>query len=115
MRAFPDHGFLVWFALSAGIVAWIVHLSAFAAVVEFVHDNGYFWIFYAGNGVAVAVTVVALWLSWLVYRAGGDDEEAGTPAGRMRFLGTLGLLVNGINLLLIVVEGSYIYFIRTSG
>ena len=44
--------------------------------------------------------------SWLIYRAGGDDDDLGTPAGRMRFLGVLGLLVNGINLLLIVLEGS---------
>jgi hypothetical protein len=31
----------------------------------------------------------------------------------MRFLGALGLAVNGINLLLIVAEGSYIFFIGT--
>jgi hypothetical protein len=113
LREFPDRGFLVWFALTAGIVAWIVHLSALAAIVEFVHDNGYFWLFYAGNGLAVAVTLLALWLSWLVARAGSDDEESGTEAGRIRFLGLFGLLVNAINLLLIVVEGSYIYFLRT--
>jgi hypothetical protein len=115
LRAFPDHGFLLWFALTAGIAAWIVHLTVFAAIVEFVHDNGYFWLFYVGNALAVAVTLVALWLSWLVARAGDDDEEAGTAAGRMRFLGLFGLLVNGINLLLIVLEGSYIYFIHTGG
>ena len=34
LRAFPDRGFLVWFALTAGIIAWIVHLVAFAALVE---------------------------------------------------------------------------------
>jgi hypothetical protein len=31
----------------------------------------------------------------------------------MRFLGALGLLINGINLLLIALEGSYVYFIGT--
>ena len=113
LREFPDRGFLVWFALTAGIVAWIVHLTAFAGAVGFVHDNGFFWIFYVGNAGAIAVTVIATWLSWLLVRAGDESEEAGTPGGRIKFLGLLGLLVNGINLLLIMLEGSYIYFIST--
>jgi hypothetical protein len=113
IKDFPDRGVLVWFAITAGIVAWIVHLAAFAALVGFVHDNGYFWIFSLGNGLAVAITLAAGWLSWLMYRAGTDDEEMGTPGGRMRFLGALGLAVNGINLLLIMLEGSYVYFIGT--
>ncbi len=115
LRAFPDRGFLVWFALTAGIATWLLHLVAFAAVVEYVHDHGRFWIFYAGNGVAVVVTLIALWLSWLMARSGDDSEEAGTPAGRIRFLGLCGLLINAINLMLILLEGSYIYFIRTGG
>jgi hypothetical protein len=112
IRDFPDRGALVWFALTAGIAAWVLHLTVFAALVEFVHDNGYFWFFYLGNAAAIALTLAAGWVSWLLYRA-GDDEELGTPAGRMRFLGALGLAVNGINLLLIVAEGSYIFFIGT--
>jgi hypothetical protein len=113
VREFPDRGVVVWFALTAGIAAWVVHLTAFAALVEFVHDHGYSWLFTLGNAVGVALTLAALWLSWLIYRAGTDDEEVGTPGGRMRFLGALGLMVNGINLLLILLEGSYVYFIRT--
>jgi hypothetical protein len=113
VREFPDRGVVVWFALTAGIVAWVLHLTAFAALVEFVHDNGYSWLFTLGNALALALTFVAGWLSWLIYRAGSDDEDVGTPAGRKRFLGALGLLVNGINLLLILLEGSYVYFIGT--
>jgi hypothetical protein len=113
VREFPDRGVLVWCALTAGIVAWIVHLSAFAALVEFVHNNGCSWIFTLGNGAALVVTLAAGWLSWLMYRAGTDAEGVGTPAGRIRFLGALGLGINGINLLLILLEGSYVYFIGT--
>jgi hypothetical protein len=97
LREFPDRGLLVWFALTAGIAAWIVHLTVFAALVTFVHDNG----------------LLATWLSWLLVRAGDEEEDAGTPGGRIKFLGLLGLLVNALNLLLIVLEGSYIYFIGT--
>jgi hypothetical protein len=113
LRAFPDRGFLVWFALTAGIVAWVVHLVAFAAIVEFIHDHGYFWLFYIGNGSALVVTLLALWLSWQMATSTDESEESGTPAGRIRFLGEFGLLVNAINLMLILLEGSYIYFIRT--
>jgi hypothetical protein len=115
LRAFPDRGFLVWFALTGGIVVWIIHLTAFAAIVTFVHEHGYFWLFYAGNGVAVVVTILAMALCWAMVRSTDESEESGSPNGRIQFLGQFGLLINSINLLLIVLEGSYIYFIRTGG
>jgi hypothetical protein len=115
LRHFPDRGAIVWFALTAGIVTWMLHLASFAAIVEFVHDHGYFWLFYVGNGAAIVVTLVALALCWAMVRSTDEDEESGTPNGRIQFLGQFGLLVNAINLLLIVVEGSYVYFIRTGG
>jgi hypothetical protein len=115
LRSFPDRGALVWFALVAGIVAWAAHLIGFASVVALVNEHGYFWIFYVGNGAAIAITLVAGWLSYLMATKGDDDESAGTPGGRIRFLGYLGLLVNGVNLLLILLEGSYVFFLRTGG
>jgi hypothetical protein len=114
LRAFPDHGLLVWIALSAGTVAWITHLMVLASVVEYVHDHHASWIFHVTNAGAVAVALAAMALCWVMVREGADDEGAGTPAGRIRFLGLLGLLINGINLLLIVAEGTYVFFIRTS-
>jgi hypothetical protein len=114
LHDFPDRGALVWFALTAGIAAWVAHLVFFASIVQFVHDNGFFWVFYVGNVVCIAVALFALYLSWLVYRAGDDaDDEAATAQGRMRFLGLLGLAFNGVNLALIILEGSYIFFIGT--
>ncbi|HEY7105399.1 MAG TPA: hypothetical protein VH986_03260 [Acidimicrobiia bacterium] len=114
-REFPDRGVLVWFALTAGIAAWTAHLIGFASLVAFVHDNGYFWIFYVGNGVAIVITLLAAWLSYLMIRSTDDDESAGTTAGRIRFLGIMALLTNGINLMLILLEGTYVFFLRTGG
>jgi hypothetical protein len=113
LRGFPDHGFLVWFAVGAGIFAWMVHLTALAAVVGFVHDNNSFWLFHVINFGCLVVAAVAMWLSWLLYRAGDAPIESGTTGGRIGFLGALCLLVNGINILLIVVEGSYVFVIPT--
>ena len=93
-----------------------MHLVAFAAIVEFVHDNGYFWLFYVGNGVALVVTLVALWLSWLHVQAPATTttKRPTTPQGRMRFLGLVRpARSTAINLLLILLEGSYIFFIGT--
>ncbi len=113
IRDFPERGALVWFAVIAGIAAWVVHLVVLASLVRFVHNNGFFWLFYVGNGVAIVITVAAGWLSWLVVQSSDESEDAGTPGGRRKFLGYFALLINGINLLLIVAEGSYIYFLST--
>ncbi len=111
LRQFPDHGFLVWFALGAGVVAWAAHLVSFAVGVAFVRNQGFFWLFDLGNGAAFLVTLVALALSFVMFTAGDRDDDAPTPGGRIRFLGALGLLVNTINLMLIALEGVYVYVI----
>ncbi len=113
LRAYPDRGPIVGFAMTAGIAAWAVHLVFFSSVVRYVHTSGDFWMFHIGNAVCLVIALVAFALTWDMYRRGEDDEGAGTPEGRMRFLGMLGMLVNGINILLIVAEGVYVFFIRT--
>jgi hypothetical protein len=115
LRAFPDRGPLVWFAFSAGIAAWIVHLTLFASIVALVHRHGYFWIFHVGNAGALVLTLLATWMCWRMVRDADAYAGPDWPAERIRFLGHVGLLVNAINLLLIVTEGSYVYFIRTGG
>ena len=112
LGSFPDRGALVWFSVIGGIAAWMFHLVLFASIVEFVHTHGWFWVFYAGNAIAILLTLAAGYLSFLLYQRGKDDEGAGTPQGRMRFLGAMGLLVNGANLMLILAEGTYVFFLR---
>jgi hypothetical protein len=110
IRAFPDHGLLVWVTMTAGLAAWTVHLVSFAALVQLVETHHHRWIFTVGNIACVAITLGALFLSWSMVRAAGDaPEDAGTPEGRIKFLGLLGLAVNGFNLSLIVLEGIYVY------
>ena len=110
IRAFPDHGLLVWATMTAGLAAWTVHIVSFAALVQYVETHDHRWIFTVGNIVCVGVALAAMWLSWLMIRAAGDaSEDAGTPAGRIKFLGMLGLATNAFNLALIVLEGVYVY------
>jgi hypothetical protein len=108
LRAFPDRGFLVWFALSAGVVAWAAHLLFLASFVEFMRDHGFEWVAHLATAVAVAVTVTAMLLSARMLERGHDDEEQATPSGRTRFLGMMGLWIGGISLALILAEGVYV-------
>jgi hypothetical protein len=108
LRSFPDRGFLVWFALSAGVVAWTAHLLFLASFVEFMRDHGYEWVAHVATLLAVLVTVAGMALSWAMLQRGHDDEDAATPSGRTRFLGMMGLWIGGISLALILAEGIYV-------
>ena len=58
------------------------------------------------------MTLVAIYLSSLMIRAGGSaSEDDGTTAGRIKFLGMLSLASNGFNLVLILLEGAYVYIV----
>jgi len=80
LRAFPDRGPLVWFAFSAGIAAWIVHLTLFASVVALVHRRGDFWIFHVGNAGALVLTLVATWMCWRMVRDADAHTDPDWPA-----------------------------------
>ncbi|HZQ59486.1 MAG TPA: hypothetical protein VFA84_15705 [Acidimicrobiales bacterium] len=102
-------GVLVWFAVFGGLGAWTVHLVASAAMARWlfnIHEGH--WPLDVVTAVCVVVTLVALALSWRLYRiAGTTDEGDADDAGQLRFLASLGLLFNIINLALIVIEGAY--------
>ena len=118
LRAFPDRGFLVWFALTAGIVGVdraprrVRRRSS-----SIVHDHGYFWtLLRSATASRVVVTLHRAAGSRGCWRGPATTaRRPARPAGRIRFLGLFGLLVNAINLVLILLEGSYIFFIRTGG
>ena len=60
------------------------------------------------TAICIVVTLLALALSWRLYRIAGTSDEGGADdAGQLRFLASLGLLFNIINLALIVIEGAY--------
>jgi hypothetical protein len=102
-------GVLPWFAVSAGIGMWAVHLVGEASLVRLSQLHpGTVWAMHALTAGTALVTLVALALS--IHYARWDDarEGDGTPAGRTRFLGLLGVIFNVTNLVLILFEGLYI-------
>jgi amino acid permease len=109
LREFPERGFAVWYAVSAPIAAWAVHLTALAALVEYSYDHrgGTFWM-HLITGITGTVTVVAMVLSYLMIRRAGATEDEPSRGGRIRFLGELGLVIGIVNLALIVLEEIYL-------
>jgi FtsH-binding integral membrane protein len=115
-------GLLVWFAVLGGIPSWAVHILIVAGMARYtcnIHDGT--WILHLATAVTAAVTIVALALAAnlvrIAHRAGARDpeDEADSADARLLFLGTLGLLLNGINLLLILLEGAYVPFLSRCG
>ena len=96
-----------WYAVVAPIVAWLVHLSAEASLVQHTcNSSGTQWPMHAVTAVCVAVTLSAMAVAF---------RMAQHPSGPWRFLGLLGVILGAANLVLILLEGSYILFISACG
>ncbi|HZQ84062.1 MAG TPA: hypothetical protein VFA83_04450 [Acidimicrobiales bacterium] len=113
-QAAPAGGFTFWFAVLGGIVLWLTHLFIVSSLVQLTcNTHGRTeWVEHAATVVTAALTGLALWLCLRYLRDAGDDEAAGTPWGRTRFLALFGSISNAANLLLILAEGAYVFAIR---
>jgi hypothetical protein len=108
----PLKGIKLWFAVLGGIAAWTVHLLLVSALTRFTcNEHGTRWIMDALTLVTALVTVAAMWLCVGLIRGSDDDEAADTLSGNTQFLGVFGLMIGGINLALILLEGSYAWFL----
>jgi hypothetical protein len=109
-------GALPWIALVAGIAMWAVHLTGEASLVRLAQLHpGVVWAMHGLTAFTALVTFIALLIS--IHYARWDDahEGDGTPAGRTRFVGLLGVLFNVVNLMLILLEGLYVVVVERHG
>jgi hypothetical protein len=105
-------GIRLWFAVLGGIAAWTVHLMLLSALTKFTcNDQGTRWVLDVLTLGTALVTVAAMWLCVGIIRGSQDDEAAGTLLGNTQFLGVFGLMIGAINLALILLEGSYAWFL----
>jgi hypothetical protein len=116
------NGVRVWFAVLGGIGAWIVHLTAESALARRTCVSGQEWVLHVLTVGLAGVTVAAMLLAarlrdhecWI----DGDARTATSTRGShgdLRFLGTMGLLIGAINLLLIVFEGALVFWVPSCG
>jgi hypothetical protein len=110
-------GVVVWFAVFGGVVAWTQHLLALAASTRFTCTRpGSKWGMHVDTLACAVVTAAAIVLAYRLYRAGDPRAEADdSAAGRLAFLGVVGLAIGGISLALIIVEGVYAGVLRSCG
>lgn len=94
--------FALWFAVGGGIVLWLAHLSASAALASYACGTGRLWTIHVASVVLLVPTVVATWLG---YRFWKQEAEP------VSFLGAMAAVVNLANVLAIVAEWAPVFFI----
>ncbi len=107
-----ESGFLLWFAALAGIGAWMVHITLVSSITEFTcTEPGSEWLVHGGTVLTAAVTAIAIVMCLGAMRAASDPDDADTLSGNIRFVAIFGVLTGVISLLLILLEGSYVFFL----
>ena len=110
---------VVWAAVLVGIPAWLVHLTFVASMVEFVcRHPSWLWTLHFATALSAVVTLAGMVVCFDLLRAAGladPEEDDGSSVGLSRFLAGLGLLLGAANLALILLEGSYVIFVRRCG
>ena len=115
------HTRVVWLAALIGIPAWIAHLTFLAAMVPYTDDHpGWDWTLHAATAVTALVTLAGAALCFDLWRrAGSVEPDTDTadlnPSALSRFIGFFGLATGVTNLVLILAEGSYVFFVRRGG
>lgn len=94
--------FALWYAVGGGIVLWLVHLSASAALAAYACGTGRLWTIHVASVVLLVPTVVAAWLGYRFWR---HEEEP------VRFLGGLAGVANLANILAILAEWAPVFFL----
>ncbi|MDP9019644.1 MAG: hypothetical protein M3N25_02385 [Actinomycetota bacterium] len=111
----PDTGQVgvkAWTGALVGIVAWMVHITAVASLVELTCERpAVEWALHLATAATAGVTLLGMWWCLDLVRGSRDPDAAGTRGGRRMFLGLFGLMMGGFSVLLILWEGSYVLFL----
>ncbi len=117
---------LGWSAIAGSTAAWATHLVFSGAWSVFGGraragpaascSYGSVWPLHVATLVTGLACVLAFVAGAVVYRhRDGADSGEGTIAAQYRFLGLVGMGTAIINLVLILAEGSYVFFLRSCG
>jgi hypothetical protein len=113
---------LVWSAALIGIPAWLIHLVFEAAMTGYTTSHpGWRWTLHLATAVTALATLAGMAICFELLRAAdrtprdGAESDDASALNISRFLGGLGLLLGVTNLALILMEGSYVIFVRRGG
>ena len=108
-------GPLMWLSVIGSIPLWIAHLGIEISLVPLREQHpGVVWLMHALTVLLAALVLVLMRASWNLAHISDEPELSPTPAGRTVFLGIIGLIFGGLDLLLIVYEGVIIAVMRAS-
>lgn len=94
----------VAFALSIGIVAWMIHISAGSALVPVACREDLAWTIDALTAVTALACVPGVWAGVRILRSAGRSDDA--RADGRRIVGMLAVMANVASMVLIVTEGA---------
>lgn len=102
-----------WFPVFGSIPAWAAHVVFLAALARYTCTvPSTRWTLHAITAATLAVAVLATVMCLRLVRGGAEGSlpEEGSPEepGRLAFLGRLGLIIGGTDILLIVLEELYV-------
>jgi hypothetical protein len=102
-----------WFPVFGSIPAWAAHVVFIAALTRYsCTEPSTRWTLHAITAATLAVAVLATVMCLRMIRgdANGNVPEETSPEepGRQAFLGRLGLIIGGTDVLLIVLEELYV-------
>jgi len=108
-RSSPTATARLIYALTGGVVWWIVHLVVVSALTPAACAHRLRWVMYLVSGVTAALTLTAVAAARSLRR---DPSPVAVASGRSRFLGDVALAFNAISLALIVLETIPIGFVH---
>lgn len=108
-------GPMMWLAVVGSIPLWIAHLGIEISLVPLREQHpSIVWLMHGLTLLLAALVLALMRMSWNLAHISDESELSPTPAGRTVFLGIIGLIFGGLDLLLIVYEGVIIAVMRSS-
>lgn len=115
---------LLWFGVLGGAAAWAIRLTFSYAIVAIGCDFGLTGPAAFGltmldmaaltvTAITALVSAVATFVSWRIWRRTrrGAWEHSGGPVGRSGYLAIFGVLMSGLFVIVILMEGSAVLFL----
>ena len=105
-------GVKAWAGALGGIVLWMVHITALSSLIELTCQRPEVeWVLHLLTAVTAGLTLLGMWWCLALVRRSREPDDAGSRGGRHGFLGLFGLMMGAFSVLLILWEGSYVFFL----
>lgn len=98
---------LLWTGWVVGPVAWALHILLSYPLMEWVCRTDNYWVLHTLTLATLLMAAVGALVAWRQWTAVGRQwpDANGDPMTRTRFLAASGLIISGLSMLLIVIEG----------